>query len=116
MFTAASQQKIWLCTRAVDMRKSFKGLIAQVRNQLKLEPQSGHYFVFVNQRKTQMKVLYFEPSGYCIWAKRLEQGQFPVKPHAAGQQLLSSSGLQMIIDGITVIAHKQSKRYLQQKQ
>ncbi len=68
MFAAAPQQKIWLCTSAVDMRKSFKGLIAQVRNQLKLEPQSGHYFVFINQRKTQMKVLYFEPSGYCIWA------------------------------------------------
>jgi len=32
MFAAASQQKIWLCTRAVDMRKSFKGLIALVRN------------------------------------------------------------------------------------
>jgi len=116
MFAAASQQKIWLCTNAVDMRKSFKGLIAQVRNQLKLEPQSGHYFVFVNQRKTQMKVLYFEPSGYCIWAKRLEQGQFPVKSHVDGQCALSTGGLQMIIDGITVITHKQSKRYLQQKQ
>lgn len=116
MFTAASQQKIWLCTHAVDMRKSFKGLIAQVRNQLKLEPQSGHYFVFVNQRKTQMKVLYFEPSGYCIWAKRLEQGQFPVKSHVDGQCPLSTCGLHMIIDGITVLTHKQSKRYLHQKQ
>ena len=116
MFTAASQQKIWLCTSAVDMRKSFKGLIVQVRNQLKLEPQSGHYFVFVNQRKIQMTVLYFEPPGYCIWAKRLEQGQFPVKPNADEQCSLSTCGLQMIIDGITVITHKQSKRYLQQKQ
>jgi len=51
MFAAASQQKIWLCTSAVDMRKSFKGLIAQVRNQLKLEPQSGHYFVFATSAK-----------------------------------------------------------------
>jgi len=61
-------------------------------------------------------VLYFEPSGYCIWAKRLEQGQFPVKSHADGQCALSTGGLQMIVDGITVIAHKQSKRYLQKKQ
>lgn len=52
MFAAASRQKIWLCTSAVNMHESVKGLIAQVRNQLKLEPQSGHYFVFVNQRKT----------------------------------------------------------------
>jgi len=44
-----------------------------------------------------MKVLYFEPSGYCIWAKRLEQGQFPVKSHADGQCALSTGGLQMIV-------------------
>ncbi|CAM5431713.1 hypothetical protein SSTU70S_02724 [Stutzerimonas stutzeri] len=40
---------------------------------------SGQYFVFVNRRKTQMKMLYFTPTGYCLWAKRLEQGQFRVR-------------------------------------
>jgi len=39
---------------------------------------SSHYFVFVNRRKTQMKMLYFTATGYCLWAKRLEQGQFRV--------------------------------------
>jgi len=59
------------------MRKLFQGLSALIRNQLKQDPlSSGHYFAFVNRRKTQMKVLYFTPTGYCLWAKRLEQGQF----------------------------------------
>lgn len=116
MFTPAPQQKIWLCTTAVDMRKSFNGLIALVHNQLKLEPQSGHYFVFINPRKTHMKVLYFEPSGYSIWLKRLEQVQFPFKSDPSGLLALRGSGLHMIIDGITLIAHKQSKRYLHQNQ
>ena len=35
-----------------------------------------HLFVFVNRRATQMKVLYFDRSGWCVWAKRLEAGQF----------------------------------------
>ncbi|MGI0154507.1 IS66 family insertion sequence element accessory protein TnpB, partial [Pseudidiomarina sp. WS423] len=74
-------------------------------------PQSGQYFVFINARKTQMKVLYFESSGYCVWAKRLEQGQFPVKPHPSGIQSLTGCTLQMIVDGITVLRHKQAKRY-----
>ena len=68
-----SQARIWLCTEPTDMRKSFRGLSALVRNQLKHDPLSGQYFVFVNRRKTQMKMLYFTATGYCLWAKRLEQ-------------------------------------------
>jgi transposase len=82
-----------------------------VRNKLCHNPQSGQYFVFINARKTQMKVLYFESSGYCVWAKRLEQGQFPVKPHPSGIQSLTGCTLQMIVDGITVLRQKQAKRY-----
>ena len=60
MFIPAANQKIWLCTTPVDMRKSFNGLSALVRNKLCHNPQSGQYFVFINARKTQMKVLYFD--------------------------------------------------------
>ncbi|SKA67906.1 IS66 Orf2 like protein [Thiothrix eikelboomii] len=74
MFTPAATARLWLCTQATDMRKSFTGLTALVKNQLRQNPLSGHYFVFVNLRKTQMKILYFEPSGYCLWSQRLEQG------------------------------------------
>lgn len=40
------------------------------------DPLSGQLFVFINRRATQMKALYFDRGGYCVWAKRLEQGQF----------------------------------------
>lgn len=53
-----SQAPIWLRTEPTDMRKSFRGLSALVRNQLQNDPLSGQYFVFVNRRKTQMKMLY----------------------------------------------------------
>ena len=106
-----SQVRIWLCTQPTDMRKSFKGLSGMVRNQLKQDPLSGHYFVFINRRKTQMKMLYFTATGYCLWAKRLEQGQFPVPQTNQELRALTPTDLQLIIDGIQVQKYRQFKRF-----
>ncbi|MFU8765652.1 MAG: IS66 family insertion sequence element accessory protein TnpB [Haliea sp.] len=111
MFSPGPQARIWLCTQPTDMRKSYHGLSALARNQLCQDPLSGHYFVFVNRRKTMMKVLYFESSGYCIWSKRLEQGQFPVRASASGQRCLGWADLQLLLDGIEVKKIRQLKRY-----
>lgn len=106
-----SQAQIWLYTEPVDMRKSFRGLSALVRNQLRRDPLSGQYFVFVNRRKTLMKVLYFTPTGYCLWSKQLEQGRFQVRASASGQRALSRTDLQLLIDGIEVQKRRQFKRF-----
>ncbi len=102
MFVPSQQARIWLCTKPTDMRKSYNGLSALVKNQLNHDPLSGHYFVFVNRRKTMIKVLYFESSGYCLWSRRLEQGQFNVRASPTDQRSLTRTDLQLIIDGIEV--------------
>ncbi|RJF99149.1 IS66 family insertion sequence element accessory protein TnpB [Noviherbaspirillum saxi] len=38
------------------------------------DPTTGNLFAFINRRATQIKVLYFDRTGWCVWAKRLEQG------------------------------------------
>jgi len=111
MFTPATQSSIWLCTEPTDMRRSFNGLSALVKNQLGHNPLSGQYFVFINRRKTQMKILYFEPSGYCLWGKRLEQGQFRFQPSVSGQRSLTRTDLQLILEGIEVQKSRQFKRF-----
>lgn len=111
MFVASQQAHIWLCTQPTDMRKSFNGLSALVKNQLEKDPLSGHYFVFVNRRKTMMKVLYFEPTGYCLWSKRLEQGQFQVRASPTGKRGLTWADLQLLLDGTEVKKLRQYKRY-----
>jgi transposase len=58
------------------MRCQFDGLAARVKQQMGLNPLGGHAFIFINRRRTMMKVLYFESGGYCLRSKRLEQGQF----------------------------------------
>jgi len=79
MFFPEAQVRVWLYTRPTDMRKSFDGLSALVKDKLQENPASGHLFVFINRKRTHLKVLYFDRHGYCVWAKRLEQGQFHCK-------------------------------------
>ena len=74
MYPSGTQPRIWLCTTPTDMRKSFTGLSAAVKRLLGENPASGEWFVFVNRRGTQIKVLYFDRSGYCIWSKRYLTG------------------------------------------
>jgi len=111
MFTPSPHARIWLYSQPTDMRKSFKGLTGLVRTKLKEIPNNGHYFVFINRRKTHMKVLYFEPSGYCIWTKRLEQGQFNYRSTASEKQELDATRLQWLIEGIEVQKYRRFKRY-----
>ena len=54
----ASSAKIWLYLGIADMRKQFDGLAALVNNQLQMQAQLGDWFVFVNRKRTMIKVLY----------------------------------------------------------
>lgn len=111
MFFPEPQVKIWLCTQPTDMRKSFDGLSALARHQLQENPLSGQWFVFINRRRTQLKVLYFEASGYCLWSKRLEQGRFHFSTCASGKRELDWAQLKWLLDGIEVQQMKRYKRY-----
>jgi len=110
MLIPESQVRIWLYGPPADMRKSFDGLSALVRTRLAEDPLSGQLFVFINRRRTQLKVLYFDRGGYCVWAKRLEQGQF----HAHGQgekRRLEWTELKLILEGIDLRSIRRFKRY-----
>ena len=103
--------RVWLCQQATDMRKSFKGLVGLVKTQLKEDPLSGHLFVFVNKRKTQMKVLYYSDGGFCIWMKKLTQGQFVFTEQLENKKAMTWLELQWLIDGIVIEKISYRKRY-----
>lgn len=110
MFLPDPNAKIWLHTQPTDMRKSYRGLLGLIKQHLKENPLIG-YFVFINRRKTQMKILYFDTSGYCIWCKRLAQGQFHYQESANDKYALSTLELQHLLAGIKVEKYRQFKRY-----
>lgn len=59
-----------------DMRKGFDGLAALVRDRLGCEATSGDLFLFVSRDRVRAKVLRWDGTGLCIYAKRLERGRF----------------------------------------
>ena len=64
--------KIFILRKPVDMRKSINGLSSIVSEEMKLDLKSTSLFIFCNQRRTHMKVLYFDRSGIAVGFKRLE--------------------------------------------
>jgi transposase len=104
--------RLWLCTTPTDMRKSYDGLIALISGYLCADPSAGEGFVFINRRRTQMKCLYFDTGGYCIWAKRLEQGLFKHVPRSDAQPLsLSQTEFAALLEGFDVAIVRRRKRY-----
>ena len=83
------QTRIWVCTSAVDMRKSFDGLAAATQAVMAKNPETDGLFVFVNRRGNRLKVLWWDRTGYCLLYKRLEWGQFRLPSSDAGESSVS---------------------------
>jgi len=95
--------RLFVARGATDMRKSFDTLAALVIGVVEEDPQSGHLFLFVNRRRNRLKVLWWDRSGYCLLAKRLEHGQFRVFDRADGTSgafEMSASELALVLEGI----------------
>jgi len=103
MLSLPPSVRLFVARGVTDMRKSFDTLAALVIEVIEQDPQSGHLFLFVNRRRDRLKVLWWDRSGYCLLAKRLEHGQFRVFDRAdgnAGSFEMSASELALILDGI----------------
>ena len=74
---------IYLCHDPVDFRLGINGLSTMVEATLRFDPFSRNLFCFVNKRRNQIKVLYWQRSGFCLWLKRLEEEKFKWPVHMA---------------------------------
>ena len=103
MLSLPSSVRIFVARGATDMRKSFDTLASLVCDAIDEDPQSGHLFVFLNRRKDLVKILWCDRSGYCLLAKRLENGQFRIydkATNAAGHFEMALSDLTLLLEGI----------------
>jgi transposase len=102
--------RIYLYRSPCDMRKSFDGLCGLIRSELDADPLSGSLFVFVNRRRSMVKLLYWDRDGFMILYKRLERGCFKLPDLSASDVRIDRCQLNMLLEGIT--PKKVSKRYV----
>jgi transposase len=67
MWLTPGVRRILAYREPVDLRKSFPGLVKVV---LAEDPLSGSVFVFINRRGTLIKMIYWDRTGFCLFAKR----------------------------------------------
>jgi transposase len=114
MLSLPPSVRIFVARGATDMRKSFDTLAALVCDVVAEDPQSGHLFVFVNRRKDRVKVLWWDRSGYCLLAKRLEHGRFHIydRPsEGAGAYEMPASELALLLEGIDLRGAKKRRTH-----
>jgi transposase len=95
------------------MRKGFDSLSGIIQQHIHQNPLSGAVFIFLNKRRTQMKLLLWEGDGFSLYHKRLEKGTYELPlcdsdaPHAA----ISAEQLLLILKGISLRHVRKRKRY-----
>lgn len=99
MLTVANNARFFLYQHPVNMRKSFEGLSALVELSFSEPILSGAFFVFLNRRKDQIKVLYWDIDGFAIWFKRLEKGTFSRREN--NTSMITRREFLMLLEGVT---------------
>jgi transposase len=113
MLTLPSSVQVFVASKPVDLRKSFDGLSGVVVGVLGKDPASGHLYVFFNKRGNQVRVLFWDGTGFVVVAKKLCQGRF----RFIGAMVASSAVVEMdaaelslIMEGIDLSEAARRKR------
>lgn len=106
--------RVYFATQPANLRRSFEGLSNEVREVLRHDPLAGHIFVFLNRRKTQVKLLVYTRGGFTIVHKRLERGRFTFPARVAegiASVEIDVHELAMLLEGIDVHRARTSERW-----
>ncbi len=81
MIQITPHMRILLAIEPVDFRRGIDGLCRTCRETMDADPFSGYLFVFLNKRKTSIKILAYDGQGFGLYQKRLSKGRFRWWPH-----------------------------------
>jgi transposase len=91
--------RYYLYAAPTDMRKSFDGLCGVVVSELGRSISERDIFIFLNKRRTHIKLLLQEADGFTLFHRRLHKGRFilpPLEPGSNSVQLSSTELLSML--------------------
>ena len=99
---------VYLYDEPCDMRRSFNTLALIVEQDMKRKLLEGDLFVFVSKNQKRSKVLYFDGTGLCLFAKRMEGPHRFVAPWKLRSKTLTLSELAVFIEGASAVRQKLS--------
>jgi transposase len=96
---------------AIDLRWSFDRLAGLAQERIGRDARCGALFVFFGKRRTAVKILFHDGSGFCQFYKRLDRGTFSLPQAEPGELAVAIEErvLDDLLDGIDV-APASSKR------
>jgi transposase len=107
ILTPDPKRRVFAYPAPVDLRKGYDGLFGLVEQGLKLDPMCGDLYLFVNEPRKLCKILVWDGTGLCIFAKRLTIGTFAKLWRDDGKTVrLSQRELAMFIEGSTFFARR----------
>jgi transposase len=92
--------RVMVATRPVDFRKGAEGLAALVREEMRADPFSGAIYVFRAKRADRVKLVFWDGTGVCLFAKRLEDGKFRWPAVQDGVIRLTAAQLSALLEGL----------------
>lgn len=99
MIQLVPQMRILLATEPTDFRKGIDGLAALCRSAIRADPFSGVLFVFANRKRTAIRVLTYDGTGFWLCTKRLSRGKFRGWPQGGevGVAPMAAAELQVLL-------------------
>ena len=91
--------RVMLATAPVDFRKGPASLMASVRDAGE-DPLSGALYVFRSRRADRVKIVWWDGSGVCLFAKTLGEGAFRWPRIGNGIMRLHAAQLLALVDGM----------------
>jgi transposase len=92
--------RVLVATKPVDFRKGADGLAALVRETMDADPFNGAVYVFRARRADRIKLIFWDGTGVCLYAKRLEDGEFRWPKVEDGVMRLSAAQLSALLEGL----------------
>ena len=100
--------EVYLFGEPCDMRRSFNTLTLVVEQKIGQTLTAGDLVVFVSADRKRCKVLYFDGTGLCLFAKRLESGHHFPAPWKMKRARLTLSELALFVEGASAVREKLS--------
>jgi transposase len=92
--------RVMVATRPVDFRKGPDALATMVSAAYGADPYSGVIYVFRAKRADRIKLVWWDGTGLCLMAKRLEAGGFKWPGIQDGVMRVTAAQLGALLEGL----------------